>query len=150
MDNQTKFPATKELEAVQKRLSQLDLEREILVKKRDELIQKSRSTQDGIETVPSALAVSKKVELFKSLFKGRSDVFASRWQNSKGRNGYAIACHNEWIPGVCHKPKIKCNECHHKKYKTLDDQAIYDHLAGYLIGEKSEDLLVQRGCDPLR
>ncbi|MEO2173802.1 MAG: hypothetical protein ABGY96_06850 [bacterium] len=133
MASNTNIPATKERENIEKRLTQLDLEREVLAKRHDELIQESKNFQDSMVSFPLALSVSKKVELFKGLFKGRTDVFASRWQNSKGRSGYAIACHNEWIPAVCNKPKVKCKECLHKKYKTLDDQAIYDHLAGHLI-----------------
>ncbi len=84
------------------------------------------------EVVPAntLLGTDQKITLFLKLFKGRTDVFASRWQNSKGRSGYSIACHNEWIKGVCNKPKTKCGECPNQKYKTLNNHAIYDHLSG--------------------
>jgi hypothetical protein len=37
-----------------------------------------------------------KIELFMSLFRGRSDVFAKRWQSTKtGTGGYQPACANE-------------------------------------------------------
>jgi hypothetical protein len=53
-----------------------------------------------------------KVALFRSLFAGRSDVYAMRWENAKsGRSGNAPACSNEWISGICNKPQIKCSEC---------------------------------------
>lgn len=74
-----------------------------------------------------------KVEIFKRLFNGRSDVYASRWQNSNGRSGYSVACLNEWKQEICNKPKIKCNECSNRKYKSLNNQVIYDHLSGKLV-----------------
>ncbi|HQB10912.1 MAG TPA: helicase, partial [bacterium] len=48
-----------------------------------------------------------KVRLFMSLFKGRSDVFAMRWESKSGKSGYSPCCVNEWIAGLCKKPKIK-------------------------------------------
>lgn len=55
------------------------------------------------------LGAQEKIALFRRLFAGRPDVFALRWENRKdGRSGYAPACHNEWVVGVCGKPKIKC------------------------------------------
>jgi hypothetical protein len=54
-----------------------------------------------------------KIRIFRRLFAGREDVFALRWENRKdGRTGYAPACANEWVAGVCGKPKIKCGACH--------------------------------------
>lgn len=53
---------------------------------------------------PSAM----KVGLFRKLFSGRTDVFPIRWENSgTGRSGYAAACQNEWVCGVCEKPRVK-------------------------------------------
>ncbi len=34
------------------------------------------------------------------------------------------------MPGVCHKPRVKCGECSNRKFKAFDAQAIYDHLSG--------------------
>jgi hypothetical protein len=40
-----------------------------------------------------------KVALFRSLFRGRDDVFPRYWRNERtGRAGYAPACANEWVP----------------------------------------------------
>ena len=50
-----------------------------------------------------------KVELFRGLFRGRTDILALRWENLKtGKSGYAPACANEWKRGLCEKPRIKC------------------------------------------
>lgn len=38
---------------------------------------------------------SDKICLFMSLFKGRDDVYAKRWQSKDGRSGYAPVCLNE-------------------------------------------------------
>ena len=51
---------------------------------------------------------SEKVRLFRSLFRGREDVYAKRWQNRDGRFGYAPVCLNEWKSGLCKKPEVKC------------------------------------------
>jgi len=53
----------------------------------------------------------KKIGLFMSLFKGRRDVYAKRWVNKKGGAGYSPVCFNEWKPGFCRKPKVKCSKC---------------------------------------
>jgi hypothetical protein len=43
-----------------------------------------------------------KIRLFMSLFKGRDDVYARRWENKKkGTFGYSPSCLNEWKPGLC-------------------------------------------------
>ncbi len=122
-----------ELEIIDQRLADLEREQIRLTAKRETLVQKTSNQQDRISNIPLTLSVNQKVALFKQLFKGRPDVFANRWQNAKGRNGYSIACHNEWIPRICNKPKIKCSECPNQKYKALDDPTIYDHLAGKLV-----------------
>ena len=85
-----------------------------------------------LQVKPSAhpLHTDQKVLLFQSLFKGRADIFANRWQNKQERSGYSVACHNEWVPGKCNKPKVKCSECTHRRYKALDKQVIYEHLSG--------------------
>jgi len=53
---------------------------------------------------------NQKVEIFKNLFTRRIDVYATRWENAKGRSGYSVACYNEWKQNICHKPKVKCGE----------------------------------------
>jgi len=79
---------------------------------------------------PNRLTSDQKLELFRKLFHGRQDIYAIRWQGASGRSGYAVACENEWAPGICQKPRIKCGECPHRKFKPLDFNAVYDHLSG--------------------
>jgi superfamily II DNA or RNA helicase/very-short-patch-repair endonuclease len=72
-----------------------------------------------------------KVRLFRSLFRGREDVYARRFENRKtGKYGYASACANEWVRGVCEKPRVKCADCTHRRFLPLTDDVIRWHLSG--------------------
>jgi very-short-patch-repair endonuclease len=52
-----------------------------------------------------------KIALFRSLFRGRDDIYPRRFESRKaGKSGYAPACANEWVRGICEKPRIKCAE----------------------------------------
>lgn len=75
-----------------------------------------------------------KIALFRSLFIGRSDVFAKGWHNAKtGKNGYAPACANEWVRGVCDKPQVKCGECPNQAFIPITDRVILDYLQGRCV-----------------
>ncbi len=120
----------KELQDIDKRLVKLTEERDALIARREAISEQYSKEKNNSKKIPAQLSIKQKVELFSKLFKGRQDIFARRWENSKGRSGYSFSCHNEWVSGKCNKPRIKCNECHHRDYKALDDKIIYDHLAG--------------------
>jgi superfamily II DNA or RNA helicase len=80
----------------------------------------------------SRLSTEEKVALFRRLFKGRTDVYPVRWESkTTGKAGYAPACANEWRPGICEKPRIKCADCSHRLLIPLTDAVIYNHLAGH-------------------
>ena len=69
-----------------------------------------------------------------SLFKGRDDVYAKRWESKqKEKLGYSPSCLNEWRSGVCAKPKGTCAGCTHKAYAALDEKVIQDHLLGKVV-----------------
>ncbi len=75
--------------------------------------------------------VSEKIALFRSLFLGRADVYPRRFESKKtGRAGYAPACGNEWVRGICEKPRIKCADCPHRAFLPLTDEVIRWHLSG--------------------
>ena len=72
-----------------------------------------------------------KIRLFRSLFRGRSDVYARRFESRKtGKAGYAPACAHEWIRGLCDKPRIKCADCPNRRFLPLTDHVIESHLSG--------------------
>lgn len=69
--------------------------------------------------------------MFRSLFRGRTDVYPRRFESRKtGKAGYAPACSNEWVRGVCEKPRIKCAECPHRRFLPITDTVIRWHLSG--------------------
>lgn len=75
--------------------------------------------------------VNKKIELYMSLFKGREDVYAKRWENNKiNKAGYTPVCNNEWMKGLCNKKIVKCSECQYRSYSKLDKKAVESHLRG--------------------
>ncbi|WP_141432325.1 Uma2 family endonuclease [Bacillus sp. 03113] len=63
-----------------------------------------------ISTIDKTTKVEKlkeRIHIFKKLFKGRTDVFALRWESKNGKSGYSPACKNEWHPTLCQKPIVK-------------------------------------------
>ncbi len=95
---------------------------------------------EGVErtspSISSPATPAEKVALFRRLFRGRDDVFAKLWVNPRtDRKGYAPACANEWVRGVCEKPRVKCGECPNQAFVPMSDQAVLDHLQGrHVIG----------------
>ena len=72
-----------------------------------------------------------KIALFRSLFRGREDVYPQRFESRKtGRAGYSPACGNEWVRGICEKPRIKCSDCPHQRFLPITDEVIRWHLCG--------------------
>ncbi|MBN1611416.1 MAG: hypothetical protein JW940_32585 [Polyangiaceae bacterium] len=79
-----------------------------------------------------------KVALFRSLFRGRDDVFPRRWENEKkGKSGYCPACANEWEWGVCAKKmgsgsdrRATCGECSNQAFIPVSDEQVAKHLRG--------------------
>ena len=87
---------------------------------------------------PVSLSLDEKVQLFRSFFKGREDVFARKWfSRATGKGGYQPVCTNEWRRGICDKKKHKCADCPNRNFASLTNQDIYRHLEG-----KDEN-----GCD---
>jgi hypothetical protein len=73
----------------------------------------------------------KKVRLFRSLFRGREDLYPPGFVSKKtGKAGYAPACANKFVSGLCGLPKIKCGDCTNQAFRPVDDQAVLDHLRG--------------------
>ena len=85
-----------------------------------------------------------KIDLFKSLFSGRQDVFALRWFNTMtNKSGYSPVCGNKWLSGKCDLKKYSCATCPFKLPVSLTDNYIYNHLAGR--DEFARDVIVSVG-----
>ena len=123
-----------EAAAIRKRLAALHAERETL-EARLAALGTAHASDHGpsLDAAPVTASSSpgEKIALFRSLFRGREDIFPKRWTNSRtGRSGYAPACANEWAPRICNKPRIKCRECSHRAFIPVTDEVIGRHLRG--------------------
>ena len=84
------------------------------------------------------LGKDERVELFRSLFRGREDVFARRWYSkATNKGGYQPVCINEWRRGICDKKAVKCVDCPNRNFLPLG----YDEICRHLIGND------ENGCD---
>ena len=119
------FQSTAEIDA---RLAELEQEKKQLLALREQLQQPPSNTSDSPLYSPE-----QKIAIFRGLFRGRADIFVNRWQNKQGRSGYSVAGNNEWVQGICHKPRIKCQVCNHRQFTELNNQIIYRHLAGQQV-----------------
>ncbi len=84
-----------------------------------------------LEPVSRDSSPALKVSLFRALFRGRTDVYPQRFQSRKtGKSGYQPACGNEWVRGICDKPKIKCMQCANSRFLPVTDEVVRQHLSG--------------------
>lgn len=97
----------------------------------------SSPRQRSLPLVAAAVApssVTGKVALFHALFRGREDVFPKLWINRKtGTKGYSPVCANEWRPGVCEKPRVRCGACPQQAFVPVEDRVVIAHLRGHHV-----------------
>lgn len=104
-----------EIEQVRARLAANEAERkELEAALRDLVSRCSAAANYSSPAIADALGVmaassaAEKIALFRRLFAGRADVFPVRWENRKAaKSGYAPACANEWVKGICGKPQVE-------------------------------------------
>ncbi len=125
-----------EILAEEARLDELTRRRNDSHRRLNEL--RATKTDDSGEEEASRAATSsdswspeRKLQLFERLFQGRPDVFPKRWENAKGRSGWAPCCANEWKPGVCEKPRVKCGECPNQAFVAPAEHELRTHLEGH-------------------
>ena len=118
-------------------LAVLDLERQRLISKLDQLQRAAVPVPVAPPPVQAKPGISnssmaaEKVALFRRLFAGRTDVVPVRWENQKtGKSGYSPACMNEWVRGVCSKPQVKCGDCPNQAFIGASDAVVECHLRG--------------------
>ena len=123
-----------EADRIRMRLTRLAEERARLEARLAEIeTGKEASSWNGPSAVPvtGCSPSADKIALFRSLFRGRDDIFARRWENPRTRKaGYAPVCANEWKPHICGKPRIGCGVCPNRDFVAVGDQAVDDHLRG--------------------
>src|SRR5690242_7150989 len=136
---------------IRERIAELDAERAALSRELVQLTRLKPAPAPNAEASPvtAASPAAHKIALFRSLFAGRADVFPLRWENTRtGKSGYAPACANEWKPGVCEKPRIKCGECPNQAFVPVSDGVIASHLRGRARGRARDGEFVA-GVYPL-
>ena len=84
------------------------------------------------EVPRSALGTAEqRIELFRSLFRGRDDAYAIRWENADGRSGYMPKADRDW------KSYLRANDKDRKKvdrqtrkFRPLTQDVVRGHLVG--------------------
>jgi superfamily II DNA or RNA helicase len=80
---------------------------------------------------PGIATAEQRIALFRSLFRGREDIYAIRWENNDGRFGYMPKADRDW------KSYLSAKDEDRKKvdrltrtYRRLTDDVIHGHLVG--------------------
>jgi hypothetical protein len=130
----------KALEEEEARVRRLDAERADARARADALRATLAALDDAQVAAASGVAspfvgpcsASEKVALFRQLFRGRDDLYPTRFVSKKtGKPGYAPACSNKWVPGLCVlKTGGKCSDCTNQAFLPVDEAALLLHLCG--------------------
>ena len=119
------------------RIKEIEAELHDLEARRQGLLAEMRDIRSAAESPELPLGKGtpgtneEKIDLFLSLFGARRSVYPKLWINlKKGSKGYSPACSNEWVHGVCEKPRVKCSDCPNQNFPPLDHSAIHSHLIG--------------------
>lgn len=73
----------------------------------------------------------KRIALFRSLFRGREDVYARRWDNPDGRSGYSPAALKDWKAINSSRPEDRKKvDQNTRKFLPLTDMVVENHLLG--------------------
>ena len=132
-------PINEQIKAVELELAILDAKREALKDRIRQLKGLKQSIADeqlpfsqrSESNVANESTQEQKIALFRSLFRGRADVYSRRFESKRtGKSGYQPVCRNEWIRPFCQKPKIKCGNCENRDFTPLSYDVIRNHLIG--------------------
>ncbi len=125
-----------EIEEIKSRISEIDREKASLADHLQALQSKLVAVQKDDQqkkTFSSTLSPEEKIQIFRSLFRGREDVYPKLWASKKtDKAGYSPVCQKEWLSGVCRKPAVKCSECDHRAFSPVTDGVIRQHLDGHI------------------
>jgi len=73
----------------------------------------------------------KRIALFRSLFRGREDVYARRWENDDGRHGYMPVAVKDWKAINRSRPEERKKvDQKTRKFIPLTDAVVENHLLG--------------------
>jgi hypothetical protein len=87
------------------------------------------STQPSAHT--PVLKAEQRIALFQSLFHGRDDVYAVRWENADGRSGYMPKADRDWKAYLRAKDQDRKKvDRLTRKFRPLTDEVVRGHLVG--------------------
>ena len=91
--------------------------------------------KDALRIVRKSSSVEVKYSLFVSLFAGRPDVHARRFQRKDGTGGYSPVCANRFNSSFCQmsakvKGNANCISCSHQDFPPITIEAFKAHLQG--------------------
>jgi len=91
----------------------------------------SSAAAEPRKDVRPKLSTLEKVAVFRSLFRGREDVYAVRWQSPEGRSGYSPRTERDWNAYYAAKPEHRKRvDKDTRRFLPLTDEVIHGHLAG--------------------
>lgn len=126
---------------LQKRIIELEQENARLKGLGEPLLPESKSptleSHKSLTEEEKEIELRRRVNLFRSLFRGREDVYAQRFVTKDGKRGYQPVCRNRWSI-ECKAHKYKCEGCAHRDLVPLDDAVIRRHLHK---GAKETDII---------
>ena len=137
MSNETN--KLKLLEAENKSLiNEIQYLRSLLEKNGIEYSEGSLSPNENIEEIQPECVINEnitveQIDLFITLFHGRTDVYARRFISKAGNVGYSPACSHFWQYGLCPKregKKTKCFDCPNRSWIKLNRRLLREHLEG--------------------
>jgi hypothetical protein len=101
--------------------------------------------------LPSAhipvLKAEQRIALFRSLFHGRDDVYAVRWENTDGRCGYMPKADRDWKAYLRAKDEDRKKvDRLTRKFRPLTDEVVREHLAGTFSSQHTARNAVASFC----
>ena len=113
---------------LRKRIIELEQENARLKGRYEPLLPESKSptleSHKSLTEEEKEIELRRRVNLFRSLFRGREDVYAQRFVTKDGKRGYQPVCRNRWSI-ECKAHKYKCEGCAHRDLVPLDDSSLY-------------------------
>ena len=92
----------------------------------------SRTTSTPSTAAQSAVGTAeKRIALFRSLFRGRDDVYAIRWESADGRSGYMPKADRGWKSYLLAKDEERKKvDRLTREFRPLTDDVVRAHLVG--------------------
>ncbi|MES2199909.1 MAG: DEAD/DEAH box helicase family protein [Chlamydiota bacterium] len=124
---------------IHEQLQELEREEQGLRKQLEEISRKKEILEVKIHNVgevatlpaePPFLTLRERVALFRSLFRGREDVYPQRRERPNQKPSYQPVGTSGWSCKICKIAKANPKLCPHRVFSPLDDGVIYNHLAG--------------------